>query len=165
MNPFIKKFVDDGFYNETVGNYLEEAINKEESIIIAGHRSAGTRNFMANLMAVSKKAYKAVQVKNPEDLDKEAKYYLIPGNPNIDFEALIAKAIKKPDSAIISIKEPEQPVSLMKILRGFAKEGEPTKKIIHQIECDKKDGVPYVSKVTAFSQSEDGKINRTDLEF
>ncbi|HBD64135.1 MAG TPA: hypothetical protein DC038_06820 [Clostridiales bacterium] len=165
MNPFIQKFVDDGFFNETVGNYIEEAINKDESIIIAGHRSAGTRNFMANLMAVTKKQYDTVQVKKPEDLEKDAKYYLIPGNPNVDFEDLIAKALKKPDSAIISIKEPEQPVSLMKILRGFAKEGEPSSKIIHQIECDKKDGVPFVAKVTAFSQNEDGKVAREDLQF
>lgn len=165
MNPFIQKFVDDGFFNETVGNYIEDVINKEESIIIAGHRSAGTRNFMANLMAVAKKQYNTVQVKKPEDIEKEAKYYLIPGNPNVDFEDLISKAIKKEDSAIISIKEPEQPVSLMKILRGYAKEGEPTSKIIHQVECDKKDGVPFVSKVTAFSQNEDGKVVRKDLEF
>lgn len=165
MNPFIQKFIDDGFFNETVGNYLEEAINNKESIIIAGHRSAGTRNFMANLMAIAKKQYGAVQVKKEEALEKEADYFLIPGIPDIDFEGLVAKALAKPEVAIISIKEPEQPVSLLKILKGFAKAGQPTKKVIHQIEADKKDGVPFISKVTKFTQGEDGKVAREDLAF
>lgn len=165
MNPFINKFVDDGFFNETVGNFLQEALDNKESIIIAGHRSAGTRGFMANLMASAKKAYQTVQIKKPEQVDQEAEYYLVPGIPNIDFEALIGEVIQIPDSAFISIKEPEQPLSLMKLFKGFAKAGKPTAKKIHQVECDKKDGVPYVKKVTTYTQGEDGKVSRVDLDF
>lgn len=165
MNPFLMKFVNDGFFNETVGNAIEAALTNGESIIIAGHRSTGTRPFMANLMAIAKKSYPSVQIKKPEDLEKEAKYYLIPGIPDIDFEELIYNAIKIADSNIITIKEPEQPVSLMKIFNRLKKEGTPTTKKFLQIECDKKDGVPFVSKVTTFSQDEKGKTVKEDLAF
>lgn len=165
MNPFIMKFVNDGFFNETVGNHIDEAINKGQSIVIAGHRSTGTRPFMANLMAIVKKSYTAVQVKKPEDLEKEAQYFLMPGIPDIDFEDLVYQAIKKPESNIITIKEPEQPVSLLKLFKKLTKEVGPTTKIFHQIECDKKDGVPFVSKVTTFSMDEAGKVIKSDLAF
>lgn len=165
MNPFIMKFVTDGFFNETVGNYIDEALNNGESIVIAGHRSTGTRPFMANLMAIAKKSYTTVQVKKIEDLQKEAQYYLIPGIPDIDFEDLVYQAIKIPNSNIITIKEPEQPVSLLKLFKKLYKEVGPTTKKFTQIECDKKDGVPFVSKVTTFSMSEDGKVIKSDLAF
>ncbi len=165
MNPFIMKFVNDGFFNETVGNHIDAAINNGESIIIAGHRSTGTRPFMANMMAIAKKSYNAVQVKKPEDLQKEAQYYLMPGIPDVDFEDLVYQAIKIPNSNIITIKEPEQPVSLLKLFKKLFKEVGPTTKKFHQIECDKKDGVPFVSKVTTFSMTEDGKVVKEDLAF
>ena len=44
---------------------------------------------------------------------------------------------------IITIKEPEQPVSLLKLFKKLYKEVGPTPKKFHQIECDKKDGVPF----------------------
>ncbi|KAF5058166.1 hypothetical protein DSECCO2_349430 [anaerobic digester metagenome] len=165
MNPFIMKFVTDGFFNETVGNFIDEAITSGDSIIIAGHRSTGTRPFMANLMAVTKKTHPAVQVKKAEDLEKETKYFLIPGIPDIDFEELIFNAIKVPDTSILTIKEPEQPVSLMKIFKKLYKEVGATPKKFHQIECEKKDGVPFVKKVTTFTMSEDGKVQKEDLVF
>ena len=165
MNPFILKFVNDGFINETVGDYIEQAISKGESIIVAGHRSTGTRNFMANLMAMAKKQGTAVQIKKAEDLEKEAQYFLMPGIPGIDFEDLVYQAIKVPETGLITIKEPEQPVSLMKIFKKLTKEAGPTTKVFHQIECDKKDDVPFVSKVTTFTMNEDGKVLKSDLAF
>lgn len=164
MNPIIMKFVNDGFFNEEVGNYIEEALNNKESIIIAGHRSTGTRPFMANMMAVAKKMYPSVQVKKAEALEKEAEYFLIPGIPDIDFEDLIYQAIKT-DANLVTIKEPEQPVSLMKIFKKLAKEGVPTTKKFVQIECDKKDGVPFVSKIQKFSQNEAGKVVKEEFAF
>ncbi|MFB0917550.1 MAG: hypothetical protein QMB63_00585 [Clostridiaceae bacterium] len=165
MNPLIMKFVNDGFFNETVGNALDAALNAGDSIIVAGHRSTGTRPFMANLMAAAKKAYPAVQVKKAEDLEKETKYFLMPGIPDIDFEDLVFQAIKVPDTSVITIKEPEQPLSLMKIFNKLKKEVGPTTKKFLQVECDKKDGVPFVSKVTTFSMDEKGKVIKEDLEF
>lgn len=164
MNPILMKFVNDGFFNEEVGNYLEEALNNKESLIIAGHRSAGTRPFMANMMAATKKLYPSVQVKKAEDLEKEAEYFLIPGIPDIDFEDLIFQAIKT-DANLVTIKEPEQPLSLMKIFKKLSKEGNPTTKKFVQIECDKKDGVPYVTNIIKFSQNEAGKVVKEALEF
>lgn len=165
MNPLIEKFVKDNFFTETVGDYLDAALTNGESIIIAGHRSTGTRPFMANMMAVTKKMYKTVQVKKEEDLQKEAEYFIIPGIPDVDFEDIIYQAIKVPNANIVTIKEPEQPVSLMKIFKKLTKEGAVTTKKIVQVECDKKDGVPFVSKVTKFSQDAAGKVLKEDLEF
>ncbi len=165
MNPFLQKFVNDGFFNEVVGNHIDAALTNNESIIIAGHRSTGTRPFMANLMAIAKKSFDTVQIKKPEDLEKDAKYILMPGIPDVDFEDLVYQAIKKPDSNLITIKEPEQPVSLMKIFKKLTKEVGPTTKKFHQIECDKKDGVPFVSKVTTFTMDENGKVQKADLAF
>lgn len=164
MNPIIMKFVNDGFFNEEVGNYLEEALTNNESLIIAGHRSTGTRPFMANMMAVTKKMHQAVQVKKAEDLEKEAEYFLIPGIPGIDFEDLIFQAIKT-NANLVTIKEPEQPVSLMKIFKKLSKEGNPTTKKFVQVECDKKDGVPFVSKIQKFSQDEAGKVVKEEFDF
>lgn len=165
MNPLIMKFVNDGFFNETVGNHLDAALTNGESIIIAGHRSTGTRPFMANMMAAAKKSYKTVQVKKVEDLEKEAQYFLIPGIPDVDFEDIVYQAIKVPTANIVTIKEPEQPISLMKIFKKLYKEVGPTDKKFHQIECDKKDGVPFVAKVTTFSMGADGKVAKSDLAF
>lgn len=165
MNPILMKFVNDGFFNEAVGNRIEEALNTGETVIVAGHRSTGTRPFMANLMMMAKKSYKTVQVKKAEDLQKEAEYYLMPGIPDIDFEDLVYQAIKIPDTGLVTIKEPEQPVSLMKILRKLNKEVGPTTKKFVQIECEKKDGVPFVKKVTTFFMDEKGKVGKEDLDF
>lgn len=165
MNPFIMKFVNDGFFNEVVGNHIDEALNNGDSIVIAGHRSTGTRPFMANMMAIAKKTYTTTQVKKVEDLEKDVQYFLIPGIPDIDFEDLVYQAIKVPNTNIITIKEPEQPVSLLKLFKKLYKEVGPTPKKFHQIECDKKDGVPFVSKVTTFTMNEDGKVVKSDLAF
>lgn len=90
---------------------------------------------------------------------------MIPGIPDIDFEDLVYQAIKVPNTNIITIKEPEQPVSLLKLFKKLYKEVGPTPKKFHQIECDKKDGVPFVSKVTTFTMNEDGKVVKSDLAF
>lgn len=166
MNPFLQKFVNDGFFNEVVGNHIDAALTNNESIIIAGHRSTGTRPFMANLMAIAKKSFDTVQIKKPEDLEKDAKYILMPGIPMSTLKTWPyqgnQKARQQPHH---STEEPEQPVSLMKIFKKLTKEVGPTTKKFHQIECDKKDGVPFVSKVTTFTMDENGKVQKADLAF
>ena len=39
MNPMISKFVDSKFMTEEQAQYVENAINNNESIIVSGHRS------------------------------------------------------------------------------------------------------------------------------
>lgn len=170
MNAMIQKFVDSGLFNETVGNAIEEAINNGESIIIAGHRSTGSRPLMVNLMAVVKKQYNAVQVKSAADLEKEADYYLIPSLPNEDMEALIEAVIKKPNASFVTIKDPEeQAISMFKILKKANKTDGPINKKFFQMDLDKTvhsaDGIPMTKSVLSFNIDEKGKIVKEPLEF
>ena len=163
MNPMISKFVQQGFMTEEQGQYIEDAIMKKESIVVSGHRSAGIRPLMATLMAVAKKEFSNVQVKSFEDLEKEAKFFLVPGIDGIDFEKLIGDAIAVPNTAFISLKEPEHPVSLMKVMKANFKNGKGINKKIHTLECTKIDGVPILEKITEMHINESGKVVKTDL--
>ena len=162
MNPMISKFVDSKFMTEEQAQYVENAINNNESIVVSGHRSTGTRPFMATLMGVAKKQYSTVQVKGFDDIDADIEYLLILALDNLDFEALVGDAIGA-KAPFISIKEPEHPVSLMKVMKQQFKLGKGIGKKIHTIEAKKVDGVPYVDKITEFCMDESGKIVKTDL--
>lgn len=163
MNPMISKFVQQNFMTEEQGQYIEDAIMRKESIVVSGHRSAGIRPLMATLMAVAKKEFSNVQVKGFEDLEKETEFFLIPGIDDIDFEKLIGAAIAVPNTAFISLKEPEHPVSLMKVMKSNFKEGKGINKKIHTLECTKIDGVPILEKITEMYVNESGKVVKTDL--
>ena len=159
----ISKFVQQGFMTEEQGQYIEDAIMKKESIVVSGHRSAGIRPLMATLMAVAKRQFSNVQVKSFEDLEKEAEFFLVPGIDGIDFEKLIGDAIAVPNTAFISLKEPEHPVSLMKVMKANFKNGKGINKKIHTLECTKIDGVPILEKITEMHINESGKVVKTDL--
>lgn len=164
MHKMIEKFVTQGFMKEAEGQYIEDALDRKESIIVSGHRSAGIRPFMATLMAVAKSKYTAVQVKGFEDLEKEAEYLLIPGIDGLDFEKLIGDAMAKPNTAFVSVKEPEHPYSIMKLLKGVYKATGDTSKVYQVIECEKENDVPFVQKITEMKLDEKGKVTKKDLE-
>lgn len=164
MHTMIQKFVDQKFMTEKEGQYLENAVENGDSIIIAGHRSAGTRNFIAATMAVAKGKYKTAQVKSMDDVAKECEYLLIPGVPGVDFEQLMEEVLKQKDKAFITIKEPEHPFSIMKIAKNAYKATGDTSKVIHMFECNKENDVPFVTKVTKMSFDEKGKMLKEDLE-
>lgn len=163
MNPMIAKFVSQGFMTEEQGQYIEDAIMKKESIVVSGHRSAGIRPLMASLMAVAKAAFSSVQVKGFEDLQTETEFFLIPGIDGIDFEKLIGDAIAIENTAFVSLKEPEHPVSLMKVMKANYKAGKGIGKKIHTLECIKVDNVPVLDKITEMMLDESGKIQKKDL--
>lgn len=163
MDSMIKKFVDDGFMTEDVGNKIQETIDNGQSIIIAGHRSAGTRPFFASVMGAAKKENPSVQVKKDEDLEKEAKYYLVPANPDTKvFEGLLYGAMQKDGSALITLKEPEAPVSLLKLLKKMTKEGVGQDKKFLQVECRKANDIPFVDNVTEY-YFEGGKVKNEEF--
>ncbi len=163
MHKMIEKFVTQGFMKEEEGQYIEDALDRKESIIVSGHRSTGIRPFMATLMAVAKSKYSSVQVKGFEDLEKEAEYLLIPGIDGLDFEKLIGDAMAKPDTAFVSVKEPEHPYSIMKLLKGAYKATGDTSKTYLVIECEKANDVPFVQKVTEMKLDENGKVTKKDF--
>ena len=163
MNPMIAKFVSQGFMTEEQGQYIEDAIMRKESIVVSGHRSAGIRPLMASLMAVAKGAFPSVQVKGFEDLQADAEFFLIPGIDGLDFEKLIGDAIAVENTAFVSLKEPEHPVSLMKVMKANYKAGKGIGKRIHTLECIKVDNVPVLDKITEMMLDESGKIQKKDL--
>jgi len=163
MHPMIQKFVDQKFMTQDQGEYIEAAIMNKESVVVSGHRSAGIRPLMASLMAVAKKEFANVQVKGFEDLGKETDFFLIPGIDNLDFEKLVGEAIGVEGTAFVSIKEPEHPVSLMKVLKANYKAGKAVGKKIHTLECIKVDDVPVLDKITMMVLNEKGKIEKTDF--
>jgi len=159
----ITKFISQNFMTEDQGKYIEEAILRKESIVVSGHRSAGIRPLMASLMAVAKSNFKSIQVKSFDDLEKETEFFLIPGIDGLDFENLISKAIGVENTAFVSIKEPEHPVSLMRVMKANFKEGKAIDKKIHTLECIKIDGVPILDKITVMYLTEKGKITKEDF--
>lgn len=162
MNVMIKKFVDTGMMTEEQGQFIEEAIMNKDSIVVSGHRSAGIRPLMASLMGVAKSNFKSVQVKSFDDLEKDVEFFLIPGLDNLDFEKLISEAISKPDTSFVSLKEPEHPVSLMKVLRQNFKNGTGIGKKIQTLECVKENDEAKLSKITEMYLDENGKVKRQD---
>lgn len=127
MHPMLQKNVDSNFITEEQANYIEKAIENKESIIISGHRSAGVRVFMATIMAIVKSKYNTKQVKNEESIEGGVDYYLIPGIDG-DFEAIVQKAFN--DANIVTLKEPEHPYSILKIMKKAAKEGGDTNRVV-----------------------------------
>ncbi|WP_025642517.1 hypothetical protein [Schnuerera ultunensis] len=165
MNPMLKKLVDQDFMTESQGEYLEEAITRKESIIVSGHKGWGIRPLMATLMAVAKINSKAVQVKGFDDLkNDEAEYFLIPGINDINFEKLIAQAMAIPNSAFISIKDPEHPYSIFKLLKQVFKENKDSSKVYQVLECAKVDDMPKLVKITQITLDETGKLIKVDFE-
>ena len=162
MHVMIEKFVKTGMMTQEQGEFIEEAIMRKDSIVVSGHRSAGIRPLMASLMGVAKTQFTNVQVKSFEDLEKDVEYFLIPGLDNLDFEALISEAISKPDTSFVSLKEPEHPVSLMKVLRQNFKNGTGMGKRIQTLECIKENDEAKLSKITEMYLDEKGKVKKQD---
>lgn len=162
MNPMIKRLVGQDMITEEQGEVIEKAIMRKESILVSGHRSAGIRPLMASLMAVAKSNFESVQVKGFDDLEKETEFFLIPGLDGVDFEGIISKAISKEGTAFVSVKEPEYPFSLMKILKQNFRNGDGIGKKILTLECVKENDEPKVAKITEMVLNEKGRIERTN---
>lgn len=164
MDKMIERFVKQEVITEEEGEYIDSAIKRKESIVVSGHRSAGVRPFLASLMAAAKKSFDCQQVKSFDDLEKEADFLLIPGIDGLDFEKLISEAVAKEDTAVITIKEPEHPISLMKILTLNARKDKSLGKKFHTLDFKKENDLPYLDKITEIMLNEKGKIKKQRFE-
>lgn len=163
MHSMLQKYVTDGFMTEAQGQFIEDAIEKKQSVIIAGHRSSGSRPFMAAVMGVAKSKFSSAQVKDAEGLEKDVEYFLIPAAEG--HEKLIENAIRKTGKAFVTLKEPENPLSIKKVVKTVWKENKDTSQTYVMVECRKEDGVPYVDNISTTTVSEDGKINTENIQF
>lgn len=161
----LKKLVDQDFMTESQSKYLEDAIDRKESIIVSGHKGWGILPLMATLMAIAKTKYRTLQVKGFDDLKNEdIDYFLIPGISNIDFEKLIKEAMAVGNISFISIKDPDHPYSIFKLLREVFKENEDTSKVYQILECAKIDDEPKLVKITQVTLNEKGRLIKKDFE-
>lgn len=160
MHAMLQRNVDSGFITEEQAEYIQNAIDNHESLVISGHRSAGGRPFMAAIMAIAKGQYDAVQVKNEESLEKDAEYYLIPGLPGDNFSDIVEKALAKEGASVITLKEPEHPYSIMKVMKDAYKETGDGDKVVTLLECRKIDGVPFLINLNRHYYNEKGKVRK-----
>lgn len=164
MHAMIKRFVDSEFLDEQQAEFIEKAIENHENIIISGHRSTGIRQLLAIMMGIAKKQFKSVQVKGLESMDEDAEYYLIPGIDTEEFEDIVQKAFDKPNSSLITIKEPEHPYSIMKIMKKGGKNSGDYTKVVNFLEARKIDGVPFMISTTKMTYNEKHGIDKDKVE-
>lgn len=164
MNAFLKKLADQGFITEGQGQYIEEAIMKKDCFIISGHKGWGILPLMATVSAVAKSNFKIKQVKGFEDLKDEADYLLIADISNIDYAKLIADAVLTPNSSFISLKDPDHPYSIFKILGDIYKSNGVTSKVIQILECAKVEGENKLFKITKVTMADNGKLKKLDFK-
>lgn len=164
MHAMLKKFVADEFMTEEQAQFIEDAIANKETIIISGHRSTGIRQVLAAMMAIAKKSFSSVQVKDMSSLEKEGEYYLIPGIDSDEFEDIVLAAYAKPNTSLITIKEPEHPYSIMKIMKKGAKESGDYSKTVNFLEARKMDGVPFLISTTKMTYNDKKGIDKDKNE-
>ena len=164
MNPMLKKLVDSAFMSEAHANYIEEAVMNKDNIIVSGHKGWGILPLMATISAVAKGSSKIKQVKGFDDINDEAEYYIIPDLKDIDFEKLVCETIKIPNSSLITIKDPDHPYAVNKVLRDVFKANGDTSKVFQVIECAKINDEKKLSKITKITIGEKGKLVKVDFK-
>lgn len=164
MNAILQKLVDSGFMNESHAQYIEKAIDNKDTLIASGHKGWGILPLMATIGAVAKSKYSIQQVKGFDDLKAAADYYVIPDLKDIDFAKLVTDTVCIPNSSLITIKDPDHPYSMMKILKDMQKATGDNSKVFQVIECAKINDEKKLSKITKMTFDDAGKIIRTDFE-
>lgn len=164
MNVFLKKLIDQGFMKEEQGQYIEKAVNEKNCFIISGHKGWGILPLMASISAVAKSKYKIKQVKGFDNLSGETDYFLIADLSDIDYAKLITEAILVPDTSFISLKDPDHPYSILKILKDVYKSKGHITKTIQVLECAKIDDKNKLTKITQIIMKDDGKLKKTDFK-
>lgn len=157
MHPMLSKLVSTEFMTENQAQIIEKAIVEDKQTVIAsGHRSAGVRPLLATIMTVAKTNYTSKQVKELEDITNDVEYILLPGLDVENFEEFVQKSYEH-EGAMITIKEPEHPYSMLKIMKKALKAGSSEQKETFLLECRKVDNVPKLIDINHFTY-ENGKV-------
>jgi len=162
MNPFLKKLVDTKFMTEGQADYIEAAVMRKESFIISGHKGFGILPLMATVSTLAKTNFAIKQVKGFDDLKEEANYYIIADLKDIDYAKLIADTMLIPNAALVALKDPDHPYSILKLLADAYMANGDTSKAYQVLECVKIDGVQQLGKITQMTLNESGKVIKVD---
>lgn len=164
MNAFLEKLIDKGFMTEGQGEYIENSVIKKDSFIISGHKGWGILPLMAAISAIAKGSFKIKQVKSFDDLQGEADYLILADIKDIDYGKLVEDAILIENTSFISLKDPDHPYSIYKILGDIYKTGVVTDKIIQVIECAKVNDENKLVKITKITVADNGKVKKADFK-
>lgn len=163
MNPMLQKQVDSEFMTQEQAEVIQKAVDAKDSVIASGHRSAAVRPLLATLMAMTK-GYETKKIKTIDDIEGDVDYFLLPGLDVENFEEFVQKAVESPAS-LVTIKEPEHPYSMLKVMKKAKKATGNTDKNIWLLECRKIDDVPYLVEVQRMHYDEKGKVALEKMEF
>lgn len=163
MDKMLQRLVDQGVMPESFGEYIENALENKDSFIISGHKGWGILPLMAGVSAAAKSKFSIKQVKKEEDLSDSADYYIIGDLKIDDFEKLVVDSISKPETATITIKDPEHAYSIMKVLKAFYKATNDSSKTFQVLECAKINDEKKLVKITTMTFDESGKLSKKDL--
>jgi hypothetical protein len=176
MNPMLKKLVDQEFMTEAHGEYLEGAVSRKESVIITGHKGHGILPLMATVVAVAKGNASIKQVKSAADVVEGSDYFAVADLKITEefnmaaYENLISDILKVKNSSLITIKDPDHPYSLQKILGDVYKATGDGSKVYQVVECTKiypegnEEGVKMLKKITQMTYNEKGKLVKVDFK-
>ena len=164
MNVFLEKLRDKGFMTEGQGEYIEESVMKKDSFIISGHKGWGILPLMAAISAVAKGSFKIKQVKGFDDLKDETDYLIIADIKDADYGKLVEGAILTDNASFISLKDPDHPYSIYRILGDIYKADTVTKKTIQVIECAKVNDENKLVKITKVTMADNGKVKKADFK-
>lgn len=163
MNPMLQKLVDSEFMTQEQGEVIQKAVDAKESVIASGHRSAAVRPLLATLMAMTK-PYTSKKIKSLDDIVDDVDYLLLPGLDVENFEEYVQKSVESSPS-LVTIKEPEHPYSMLKIMKKALKATGNKDKNIWLLECRKIDNVPHLVEIQRMHYDEKGKVALDKLEF
>ncbi|MGO4988312.1 hypothetical protein ACTQ46_08640 [Gallicola sp. Sow4_E12] len=163
MNPMLQKQVDSEFMTQEQAEVIQKAVDAKDSVIASGHRSAAVRPLLATLMAMTK-GFNTKKIKELEDITDDADYLLLPGLAVENFEEYVQKSVEAKPS-LVTIKEPEHPYSMLKIMKKALKATGNKDKNVWLLECRKIDNVPHLVEIQRVHYDEKGKVALDKLEF
>ena len=76
------------------------------------------------------------------------------------FEAVVIDAIKREGVNLLTIKDPDHPYSLFKIVKDIHKEVGSLPKKFLVVECAKKEDLKHVAKITKVEMDDAGKLKK-----
>ncbi|HHU12164.1 MAG TPA: hypothetical protein GXZ64_02950 [Clostridiaceae bacterium] len=164
MHTKLERYVNDGFMTEGQAQYIEGAIERGETLIASGHRSAGIRNLMAAVMSMVMEKHSSTKVKDAKDTESDTKYLLIPAFAEDTFLDTLQAAFNRKGQSLVTMKDPDHPYSVIKMMTVAYKTMADPEKVVNLMECNKIDGEPKLIKFSKMTYNEKGKVVREDKE-
>lgn len=158
MDAGFQKLVDSGFMTAEQGTYIENAVLAKENIIVSGHKGWGILPLLATIGNFAKQKHQVKQIKGMECLTDDVDYYVIAAPKEEDFERLVIKAFSASNSRTITLKDPDHPYSIMKVLKQIKKVDCP----FCVIECAKVGEEKLLSNIKKMYMSAEGKLIKED---